>query len=120
MAKGDEELDLASLTAEPATLQPVPKGKAPEPNPLIDHLERSWDKPQSFKVPAGRALSLESKLRKTAMRMGYGVTVQFQVLPENNYISGAKVRGLDPKERIRVAFQIHEKGQAARHEDEDR
>jgi hypothetical protein len=116
----EEELDLAALTVEPAKLLPVPKGKSAAPNPLADHLEQSWDEPKSVKVPASQAHSVESKLRKTAMRMGYGVAVQFQVLPENDYISGAKVRELDPVEKIRVVFQIHEKYKAARHEtDED-
>jgi hypothetical protein len=119
MAKGSDELDLSNLTVEPAELLPVPRGKAPEPNPLIVHLEKSWVTPKSFRVPARQAPGLEAKLRKTAMRMGYGVAVQFQVGPENNYISGAKVKQLDPQERVRVVFQIHEKYKAARHEQDN-
>ena len=120
MVKEEEGLDLASLTFEPAKFLPVPKGKPAAPNPLVDQLEQSWDEPQGVKVAASKAHSLESKLRKTAMKMGFGVAVQFRVLPEDNHISGAKVRELDPNERIRVVFQMHEKGKAAPHEqDED-
>lgn len=109
----DEEL--AKLEVEPATLLPVPKGKAPT-NPMIKHLEDAWDEPLSVKVPAREARSVTAKLRKAAMRMGIGVTVQYHVLPEDNYISESKVRDLDPAERIRVVFQAREKNQAMRHE----
>ena len=119
MVKEEEGLDLETLAVEPATLLPVPKGKAMS-NPMVKHLESSWDEPLSVKVTAGKALGVTAKLRKAAMRLGIGVTVQYHVLPEENYISEAKVRELDPNERIRVVFQAREKHKAARHEqDED-
>jgi hypothetical protein len=114
-----EDEDLEKLDVKPARLLPTPKGAAAKPNPLARHLEKTWDEPWGVQVPAKDAPGIEAKLRKTAMRMGYGVTVQFQVGPEDAYISGAKVRELDPIEKVRVVFQIREKGQAARREDED-
>jgi hypothetical protein len=114
-----EDEDLEKLKVEPATLLPTPKGAAAKPNPLARHLERSWDEPLSVQVPAKDAPGIEAKLRKTAMRMGYGVAVQFQVGPENAYISGTKVRELPPDERVRVVFQIHEKGRAVRREQDE-
>ena len=104
-----EDEDLEKLKVEPATLLPVPKGAAAKHNPLAQHLEKTWGEPLSVRVPAKEAPGIEAKLRKTAMRMGYGVSIQFQVGPEDAYISGAKVRELDPIEKVRVVFQIREK-----------
>lgn len=121
MVKEDEGVDLEGLTVEPAELLPVPRGKAPKPNPMTEHLERSWDEEQSLsvKVTAAEALPVGRSLRKAAMRMGIGVTVQYHILPGEVYCPESKVRDLAEGTQVRVVFQAREKTEATRRESDD-
>jgi hypothetical protein len=119
----DVEMNLEDLEleVEPAELKTVPRGKTPKPNPMTQHLERSWEEERSLsvKVPAENAVQVGRSLRKAAMPMGIGVSVQYQTL-DGDVIPEVKVRDLNPDVQVRVVFRGRELIQAARREsDED-
>lgn len=124
MVKEEEGLNLEALEVKPAELKPVPRGKAPQPNPLIEQIQKTWDTGEALgvEVPVAQALAVGAKLRKSAMKIGLGVSVQYHLLPEDEYRSENAVKELkedDPGHMIRVAFQAHELVKAARHEQDD-
>ena len=121
MVKEDEDVNLEQLEVKPAEMKPVPRGKMPKPNPMAAHVQKSWDenRPLSVEVPAGNAISVGAALRKAAMRLGMGVSVQYHALPEDTYCSETAVKALDPEHLVRVAFRARERIKAARREDDE-
>jgi len=130
MVKEDEDVnleDLEALEVKPAELKHVPKGKPAKPNPLAKHVQQTWEtgKPLSVEVPASEALSIGSRVRKAAMNMhaGIGVTIQYHVLPEDEYRSEAAMKVMrksDPDHMVRVVFQAREQyAKAAQREDDE-
>lgn len=116
MVKEDDDVSLEDLTVAPAELLPIPRGKAPKPNPMAEHLEKSWDKPLGVVKPANQALAIGRALRKAAMRERHGVTIQYHALPGEVYTPESKVKDLPATQDVRVVFQAREKGQ--HHEDD--
>lgn len=121
MSENTEAADLAGLEVEPASFKPIPRGKAPTPNPMMAPLQETWDKgePLSVRRPARSAAAVERSLRKAAMHMGKGVTVQIQVMPSGEVCPLSKLGNLDPDQEVRVVFQARELSKAARHEDDE-
>jgi hypothetical protein len=109
MTREDEE-DMTDMVVEPAKLLPVPKGKPAQPNPLAEHLERTWKEgPLGVVRNAKDAVSVGHRIRKIAMNRKHSVTVQYHVLPGETYVAEAKVGLLDPDSKVRVVFQARKR-----------
>lgn len=124
MTKEDDDMSLEALEVKPAKMKAVPRGKPAKPNPMTKNVQQSWDQKRAFsvEVPAGRAVSVGAMIRKAAMKVGLGVSVQYHLLPEDEYRSENAVKDMrenDPKHMVRVAYEAHELDKAARREDDD-
>jgi hypothetical protein len=114
-------MTLDAVEVAPAEFKPILRGSPPKPNPFTPLLERTWNenRPWSIVVTARKAIEEERRIRKAAMRMNRGVTIQIQLMPSGEVCAISKLKDLPPEQQVRVVFQARELSKAARHEDDD-